>query len=89
MGGLIQADHGNLYSTFMGYTTITILHIRFNEVWRAVKKNYFDKGIDLFWLDQAEPETASNDMETYVIILVQAQVIIYTPSFIPRLFMMV
>ena len=65
MGGLIQADHGNLYSTFMGYTTYyDATHPGANEVvWRAVKKNYFDKGIDLFWLDQAEPETASNDME--------------------------
>ena len=65
MGGLIQADHGNLYITFMGYTTYyDATHPGANEVvWRAVKKNYFDKGIDLFWLDQAEPETASNDME--------------------------
>ena len=65
MGGLIQADHGSLYSTFMGYTTyFDATHPGAREViWREAKKNYFDKGIDLFWLDEAEPETAANDME--------------------------
>ena len=65
MGGLIAADHGNLYGTFMGYTTYydaTNAGAR-KVIWREAKKNYFDKGIDLFWLDEAEPETASNDME--------------------------
>ncbi len=65
MGGLIQADHGSLYSTFMGYTTYyDATHPDARKlIWREAKKNYFDKGIDLFWLDEAEPETASNDME--------------------------
>ena len=65
MGGLIQADHGSLYSTFMGYTTYyDATHPGAQKlIWREAKKNYFDKGIDLFWLDEAEPETASNDME--------------------------
>ena len=65
MGGLIQADHGSLYSTFMGYTTYyDATHPGAQKlIWREAKKNYFDKGIDFFWLDEAEPETASNDME--------------------------
>jgi alpha-D-xyloside xylohydrolase len=25
-------------------------------VWSVVKRNYFDKGIKIFWLDEAEPE---------------------------------
>ena len=64
-GGLIQPDHGNLYSNYMGYTTYyDATHPEARKViWRAAKKNYFDIGIDLFWLDEAEPETASNDME--------------------------
>jgi len=65
MGGLIQGDHGSLYGTFMGYTTYyDATHPGARKlIWREAKKNYFDKGIDLFWLDEAEPETASNDME--------------------------
>ncbi|MBQ3864992.1 MAG: glycoside hydrolase family 31 protein [Clostridia bacterium] len=65
MGGLLEGDHGSLYSTFMGYTTyFDSTHPGARKlVWSAAKKNYFDRGIDLFWLDEAEPETASNDME--------------------------
>ena len=65
MGGLIEGDHGSLYGTFMGYTTYyDATHEGARKViWREAKKNYFVKGIDLFWLDEAEPETASNDME--------------------------
>ena len=65
MGGLIQADHGSLYGRFMGYTTYyDATHPDARKViWREAKKNYFDKGVDLFWLDEAEPETAANDME--------------------------
>ncbi len=65
MGGLIQPDHGNLYGTFMGYTTyFDSTHPQARElVWNRSKQNYFDKGVDLFWLDEAEPETAANDME--------------------------
>ena len=65
MGGLIEGDHGSLYGTFMGYTTYyDATHEGARKlIWREARKNYFDKGIDLFWLDEAEPETASNDME--------------------------
>lgn len=65
MGGLLEGDHGSLYSTFMGYTTyFDATHAGARKlIWKAVKQNYFDQGIDLFWLDEAEPETSSNDME--------------------------
>ncbi len=32
-------------------------------LWDKIKKNYYDKGIKLFWLDQAEPEMAPYDFE--------------------------
>lgn len=65
MGGLIRADHGSPYSNFMGYTTyFDATNPKARElVWQRSKEHYFDKGVDLFWLDEAEPETASNDME--------------------------
>ena len=34
-------------------------------VWKKVKKNYFDHGIRIFWLDEAEPEYGTYDFENY------------------------
>ena len=34
-------------------------------VWEKIKKNYADKGICAFWLDEAEPEFATYDYDNY------------------------
>lgn len=34
-------------------------------VWQVCKKNYFDKGVNLFWLDEAEPEYGAYDFDNY------------------------
>jgi alpha-D-xyloside xylohydrolase len=34
-------------------------------VWSIIKKNYFDKGIKIFWLDEAEPEYRVYDFDNY------------------------
>lgn len=34
-------------------------------VWDAVKRNYFDLGADLFWLDVAEPQFTAMDFDLY------------------------
>lgn len=34
-------------------------------VWNKVKKNYFDKGIKIFWLDEAEPEFHAYEFDNY------------------------
>jgi alpha-D-xyloside xylohydrolase len=34
-------------------------------VWQKAKKNYYDKGIRVFWLDEAEPEYSVYDFENY------------------------
>lgn len=34
-------------------------------VWNLLKENYLDKGIDLFWLDEAEPEYTVYDFDNY------------------------
>ena len=34
-------------------------------VWEKVKKNYYDKGIKIFWLDEAEPEYTVYDFDNY------------------------
>jgi alpha-D-xyloside xylohydrolase len=34
-------------------------------VWERAKRNYFDKGVRLFWLDEAEPEYEVYDFDNY------------------------
>ena len=34
-------------------------------VWRKLKKNYYDKGIRLFWLDECEPEVTKYEYDNY------------------------
>ncbi|MDF2941514.1 MAG: family 31 glucosidase [Herbinix sp.] len=34
-------------------------------VWEQVKKNYYDNGVDMFWLDVAEPEYTAYDFDQY------------------------
>ncbi len=34
-------------------------------VWQKAKKNYYDKGIKVFWLDEAEPEYTVYNFENY------------------------
>ncbi|KAI0872366.1 glycosyl hydrolases family 31-domain-containing protein [Hypoxylon argillaceum] len=34
-------------------------------VWQKAKKNYYDRGIRLFWLDEAEPEYTHYDLDNY------------------------
>ncbi len=34
-------------------------------LWRKVKKNYYDKGIQVFWLDEAEPEYTAYEFDNY------------------------
>ena len=34
-------------------------------VWQKAKQNYYEKGIKVFWLDEAEPEYTAYDFENY------------------------
>lgn len=34
-------------------------------VWNKAKRNYYDKGVKLFWLDEAEPEFGVYDYDNY------------------------
>lgn len=36
-----------------------------NYVWNIAKENYYDKGIKVFWLDEAEPEYTAYDFDNY------------------------
>lgn len=43
--------------------------------WKIAKKNYFDMGIKVFWLDEAEPEFVRYDYENYRMHLGGAQAV--------------
>ena len=34
-------------------------------VWKKVKRNYYEKGVKIFWLDEAEPEYTVYDFDNY------------------------
>lgn len=67
-GYLISADRGmNINMNWMGETVFfdaTHPGAR-NFVWNACKKNYYDKGVHIFWLDEAEPEYGPYDFDNY------------------------
>lgn len=67
-GYLISADRGmNINMNWMGETVFfDATHPGAREfVWNTCKKNYFDKGVELFWLDEAEPEYGPYDFDNY------------------------
>ncbi|MGN0325849.1 MAG: TIM-barrel domain-containing protein [Lachnospiraceae bacterium] len=67
-GYLVQADRANaIHMTWMGNTTFyDATHPGAQKfVWELCKKNYYDKGIRCFWLDEAEPEYGPYDFDVY------------------------
>jgi alpha-D-xyloside xylohydrolase len=58
-GLLLGFDRGNnVNMTWMGDTVFyDATHPQAQKyVWKKAKENYFDKGVKIFWLDEAEPE---------------------------------
>lgn len=67
-GYLVRADRGNAnHMTWMGNTVFyDATHPGAQKfVWDKCKKNYYDKGIRIFWLDEAEPEYGPYDFDNY------------------------
>jgi alpha-D-xyloside xylohydrolase len=67
-GYLISADRGlNVNMTWMGETVFfDATNPEAGEfVWQLCKKNYYDKGVRIFWLDEAEPEYGPYDFDNY------------------------
>ncbi len=67
-GYLIRTERGVPYS--MDFCGNTIAYDVTNPearefVWSVVKQNYYDKGIKIFWLDEAEPEYKVYDFDNY------------------------
>lgn len=67
-GYLIRVDSGvRVAMEFMGdtvHTDFTSPGAR-KHMWQICKKNYWDLGVRLFWLDEAEPEYSKYDFANY------------------------
>ncbi|CBG86798.1 glycoside hydrolase family 31 protein [Citrobacter rodentium] len=67
-GWLVHTERGlPINMDFLGNTTFfdaTHPEAR-NYVWGKAKRNYYDKGVKLFWLDEAEPEFSVYDYDNY------------------------
>ncbi|OHE71982.1 MAG: family 31 glucosidase [Treponema sp. GWB1_62_6] len=67
-GYLVRAERGvRTTMDFMGNTVFfDPTHPGARDfVWKAAKRNYYDKGIKIFWLDEAEPEYSVYDYDNY------------------------
>ncbi|MFT3984389.1 MAG: glycoside hydrolase family 31 protein [Lachnospiraceae bacterium] len=67
-GYLIRTERG--VRTGLDFQNATIHYDATNPgarsfLWGKVKKNYYEKGIRLFWLDEAEPEYTVYDFDNY------------------------
>ncbi len=67
-GYLVRTDRG--IRTTMDFLGDTVFFDATNPgardfVWNCAKKNYYDKGIRIFWLDEAEPEYSIYDFDNY------------------------
>jgi alpha-D-xyloside xylohydrolase len=69
-GYLVRTDRGMRTTQFLDTIGDTIFYDATNPkardfVWNTAKKNYYDKGIKIFWLDEAEPEYSVYDFDNY------------------------
>lgn len=67
-GYLVRTDRG--IRTTMDFLGDTVFYDATNPaaqeyVWSKAKTNYYDKGIRIFWLDEAEPEYSIYDFDNY------------------------
>ena len=67
-GLLVRTERG--VATTMEFLGDTVFYDPTNpkareHVWKVIKQNYYDKGVRIFWLDEAEPEYAVYDFDHY------------------------
>lgn len=67
-GLLVRTERGVI--TTMEFLGDTVFYDPTNpkareHVWKVIKKNYYDNGVRIFWLDEAEPEYAVYDFDHY------------------------
>lgn len=66
LGLLVRAEHGKRIGQLGDACFIDTTNPETREyVWGKIKKNYYDLGIKIFWLDEAEPEYTGYEYSHY------------------------
>ncbi|MDO4284120.1 MAG: glycoside hydrolase family 31 protein [Eubacteriales bacterium] len=66
MGGLIRSERGKRFGQLGNAAIIDVTNPQTRQyVWEKIRKNYYEKGIHVFWLDEAEPELTGYEFEHY------------------------
>ena len=68
-GLLIRQDRGPVLVFEHGHTNTTVFDATNpasrEYIWQKAKENYHNKGVKIFWLDEAEPEFSQYDFDNY------------------------
>ncbi|NLB90911.1 MAG: family 31 glucosidase, partial [Clostridiales bacterium] len=66
LGLLTRSEYGNRQSQLFNASLIDATNPETRKyVWGKIKENYYDLGIRIFWLDEAEPEFTNYEFEFY------------------------
>ena len=66
LGYLTRSEYGKRIGQLGEACFIDVTHPDGRKyVWEKMKKNYYEKGIKIFWLDEAEPEFTDYEFEHY------------------------
>ncbi len=66
LGYLTRSEHGKRLGQLGNAAIIDVTNPDGREyVWSKIKKNYYKKGIHIFWLDEAEPEFTGYEFSHY------------------------
>ena len=66
LGYLTRSEHGKRLGQLGNAAIIDVTNPDGREyVWSKIRKNYYEKGIHIFWLDEAEPEFTGYEFSHY------------------------
>ena len=65
-GGLVRTEYGKRTAVLGNACVVDVTSPAGSRImWETIKKNYYEKGIRLFWLDEAEPELSGYEYKHY------------------------
>ena len=65
-GGLVRTEYGKRTRILNEACVVDVTSPAAKRImWETIKRNYYDRGIRLFWLDEAEPELTGYEFDHY------------------------
>lgn len=66
LGYLVRSERGSRMSHLGETSYVDMTHPEARKyLWKNIKENYYDQGVRVFWLDEAEPEYTAYEFENY------------------------